>query len=83
MDYCSNALDLGKLSPHASNAMISHGVASSICGEYDEVTLDDLKEIVSYLNASYCDVQNQQLSSGKYSPISKYAKGKLWLIYCD
>jgi hypothetical protein len=59
MDYCSNAPDLGKLSPHASNAMIVHGVASFTCGECDELTLDDFNKIASYLYASYCDVQNQ------------------------
>jgi hypothetical protein len=45
MDYFSDNPDRATLSPYASNAMIGHGVASSICGEYDELTFDDFKKL--------------------------------------
>ena len=57
-DYCSSNSALKKLSPAAGNALIGYSIQESILERYGILEIDQLKEVVKFLQATYRAARN-------------------------
>ena len=73
--------ELELLSTATRNEITCHQVPPDVCNYVNKVTLEEFKELVSYINMHYRKVRSKQKSSGFRKPVAYYCGGKLWLIY--
>ena len=80
-EYSSNDTSLLKLSPSATNALVGYSVEESVLATYDELTIEDFKRVVEFLQAGYQEAHNKKTLSGFHWDFGACVGGKVYLLY--
>ena len=72
---------LQKLSPTAAEKLIGYSVQESILGEYDNLSIDEFKKVLLFLQARYKDVCIRTTLTGFHGDFRACIGGQVYLLY--
>jgi hypothetical protein len=79
--YSSEDPSLLKFSPAAAEKLIGYTVEESILSEYDDLSIDEFKKVLLFLQALYKDACNKKTLSGFHGDFGACIGGRVYLLY--
>jgi hypothetical protein len=81
LHYSSEDPLLQKFSPTAADKLIGNSVQESMLGEYDDLSIDEIKKVLLFLQALYRGACNQKTLSGFHGDFGACIGGRVYLLY--